>query len=315
MKNQFKVGDMVKVENCGRGYTSYKDFILKHAPTYLTKWAEGEHVPEGTIGRVVAGAEHPSGGSYDGFLCIILADNGKVYIMGEKGLSLVSHHIIITTDGNTTTARLKEGKQTVKEAKAVVMCGDEYNQCHGSIIATAKAFDRDPVEACKAVIALCEKTQDKPTVREVKRQAKVGEWVKVVNSDNHHLNTYKNGDVLQCLKIGVIDGSIVYEDGGGSTNFDREINQSEYVVLENYVPPVEEKPKSWRGKAICVESTSTCFTEGKVYMFENGAMRCDGGSLYGTHGTGYPYETLESFNLWSGFAKFIEYKGEQPAEE
>lgn len=88
-----------------------------------------------------------------------------------------------------------------------------------------------------------------PKVKEVKRKAKVGEYVKVVNANGSSANEYKNGDILKIVKI---NGDAYYKNECGKFLFERE-----YVVLEGYEPPTEKK------KAEVVRE----FKEGKIYVF------------------------------------------------
>lgn len=82
----------------------------------------------------------------------------------------------------------------------------------------------------------------KPTVKEIKRHAKAGEWIKVVNAfhlSRHRKNPeYSNGDVML---VNHVDGYDVYIE-----NIAEYLQPSEYVVLENYQPetaPVDSKPE------------------------------------------------------------------------
>lgn len=69
----------------------------------------------------------------------------------------------------------------------------------------------------------------KPEVREVKRIAKVGEWVKIVDAASSGNEVYKNGDILR-VKKAYFDGSAYLSCGGiYACPF-------EYVVLEGYQP-------------------------------------------------------------------------------
>lgn len=69
---------------------------------------------------------------------------------------------------------------------------------------------------------------------EVKRRAKVGEYVKIVNAVSSYGN-YKNGDILKIVddvdyvRYGYCDGQYLHD--------------SEYVVLEGYKPKKEREPK------------------------------------------------------------------------
>lgn len=64
--------------------------------------------------------------------------------------------------------------------------------------------------------------------REVKRHAKVGEWVKIVNAKGHSAEQYKNGDILK-VTADAFGGVGVRFTCGGCHCVD-----SEYVVLEGY---------------------------------------------------------------------------------
>ena len=77
--------------------------------------------------------------------------------------------------------------------------------------------------------------KDEIGVREVKRRAKVGEYVKIVNAVSSYGN-YKNGDILQivddayfCVRYGYNPGEALYDH--------------EYVVLEGYNPKKDVKQK------------------------------------------------------------------------
>ena len=71
-------------------------------------------------------------------------------------------------------------------------------------------------------------------VREVKRRAKKGEYVKIVDAEYSYGN-YKNGDILKIVddvdyvRYGYCDGQYLHD--------------SEYVVLEGYKPEKQDNPK------------------------------------------------------------------------
>jgi hypothetical protein len=75
----------------------------------------------------------------------------------------------------------------------------------------------------------------KPTVKEVSRIAKAGEYVKIVNSKYTPTSKikYENGDVLKIIRVDDLGARY----GEGSCEW---LYPSEYVVLENYHP---EEPK------------------------------------------------------------------------
>lgn len=68
----------------------------------------------------------------------------------------------------------------------------------------------------------------KPQVREVKRRAKAGEWVKVVNAYHFADENYRNGDILQVTKNNSVLDRLSCGGVGAS--------EGEYVVLEGYQP-------------------------------------------------------------------------------
>lgn len=127
------------------------------------------------------------------------------------------YQIIITCWGDTTHADMFVNGHKVKETKAKRNPADKFNWRIGA----QTAFNR-----------LWEKKK-KPVVREVKRQAKPGEWVKVVNATKDYVNDYKNGDVLLIVPYtGISTWDVAhYKDRGTKFLYD-----DEYVVLEGYKP-------------------------------------------------------------------------------
>lgn len=87
--------------------------------------------------------------------------------------------------------------------------------------------------------------QPSTTVREVKRPAKVGEWIKVVNADTW-FNEYKNGDMFK-----VDDLYSSREEGIISKP--HHIVPREYVVLENYQPEATKTLADFTDKELITE--------------------------------------------------------------
>jgi len=79
----------------------------------------------------------------------------------------------------------------------------------------------------------------KPPVKEVKRVANVGEYVKIVKVEIDSNRDYKVGDILFILATEFLATDKVVRYGTGLGQY---LYESEYVVLENYQPPKEEKP-------------------------------------------------------------------------
>ena len=106
---------------------------------------------------------------------------------------------------------------------------------------------------------LFEKVRKEETgVREVKRLAKVGEYVKIVNAVSSYGN-YKNGDILQ-----IVDDTyycVIYGHNPCEALYDHE-----YVVLEGYKPKKEGEPKEPHKFKVgdivkCNNPVRYCFTD------------------------------------------------------
>lgn len=120
-------------------------------------------------------------------------------------------------------------------------------------------------------------------VREVKRKAKVGEYIKIVDA-HPYLIPYKNGEIFRV--IGVNDATC---EVGNSVKRCHTWH-SEYVVLENYKPEKEPEKKD----EICVGDTVKVKDTGKQYK------------LYGTWSGLLGYE--QNFVIDSDVSKDDEYK-------
>lgn len=142
-------------------------------------------------------------------------------------------------------------------------------------------------------------------VPEVKHPARVGEWVKIVNSEAYFCgDTYKNGDIFKIVSLN--NPCRGFPKG---ENMNGWLIPDEYVVLDGYQPPKEpEKPKCWSGKVVCVHSATDCFVAGKVYSFNDGiTTNSEGGE------SPYNYDFVKSIEQMNSIfkdAKFIEFKGE-----
>lgn len=147
----------------------------------------------------------------------------------EQGLSIVDfedfvhpspthYKITIECDGTTTTARMEVNGREVKVRQAKRNPTDKFSWRIGAETAFCRLWD--------------EKVKTKPdkAVREVKRPAKVGEWVKIVNRYGSPAEKYENGDIRKVNRLAGSGGS-VFLDGETYGTYLRE-----YVVLEGYKP-------------------------------------------------------------------------------
>ena len=99
---------------------------------------------------------------------------------------------------------------------------------------------KDAIDGLTYAWGVVDEPQSKPEVKEVKRTAKVGEWIKVVNPIGD--TAYAEGDIYKVTKVrtGVLGIEWAHVNKlykNGNSVF---ISADEYVVLEGYEPP---KPK------------------------------------------------------------------------
>lgn len=148
-----------------------------------------------------------------------------------------SETIVIYRNDNKVVAL---DKSTGKKAEAKCNPVDEFDFHVGAKL----AFNRLIGEDVKTDIG----------VREVKRKAKIGEYVKVVNA-KPAIHSYKNGDIFKVTYV-TASGCICKNSDG-----DTGLWNEEYVVLENYKPEKEPEKKD----EICVGDTVKVTDGGKQY--------------------------------------------------
>ena len=168
---------------------------------------------------------------YGGHDCFGQCGDGYGHYVSGEYVKLVSANssIHIYTDGITTTAILKDGKKAIRTGQAKCSPDDTYDFNVGAKL----AFDR-----------LMENE-----VKEVKRKAKVGEWVKIVSTKGTE-ECYKCGDVFKVEEYAYNGIYIKTRNQSKNCSSNGKYNRSylwhdEYVVLENYKPekPIEDKPE------------------------------------------------------------------------
>lgn len=146
---------------------------------------------------------------------------------------------------DNATILLKDGRRYVTKCQA----GDTYDREKGLLLCLAKANGYTYNDICE-MLNNAEYLGKKPDaikfdgVREIKRPAKVGEYVKVVNSI--HADGYKDGDILEIVKVyNSAFGEVwyFYHDEMGSFLY-----EDEYVVLENYKPYKITLSEFWANK-------------------------------------------------------------------
>lgn len=131
-----------------------------------------------------------------------------------------SYQILIDCDGTATTATMTINGREIKTAIARRNPEDKFNWRKGAELAFERLWNSP------------KKLGEKPEVREVKRWAKPGEYIKF-SSVHGDCERYKNGDILKVESVIEVCG----EDGFTQIACCGVIaTPDEYVVLEGYRP-------------------------------------------------------------------------------
>ena len=252
-KHKFKVGDRVKVK---------KDIVT------LNRRTVGKC---GTVKELLT--DNYCSVEFDEFVgghdCNGFAKEGHGWNHAEDALDLVKNQnetIVIYRNDNKVVAL---DKSTGEKAEAKCNPADEFDFRTGAKLAFNRLMGED--------------VKPDNGVREVKRKAKVGEYIKIVDA-KPFLIPYENGEIFRVI---------------GVKNATCEVENSvkrfcawhrEYVVLENYKPEKEPEKKD----EICVGDTVKVTDTGKQY------------NLYGTWSGLLGYE--QNFVRGSDVSKDDEYK-------
>lgn len=252
-KHKFKVGDRVKVK---------KDIVT------LNRRTVGKC---GTVKELLT--DNYCSVEFDEFVgghdCNGFAKEGHGWNHAEDALDLVktqNETIVIYRKDNKVVAL---DKSTGEKAEVKCNPADEFDFRTGAKLAFNRLMGED--------------VKPDNGVREVKRKAKVGEYVKVVN-EKSVFNTYKNGEIFKV--------TYVTKSGCICKNSEKQCGlwHEEYVVLENY--KLEKEPE--KKDEICVGDTVKVTDTGKQY------------NLYGTWSGLLGYE--QNFVRGSDVSKDDEYK-------
>lgn len=219
MKHKFHVGDVVKPnKKADENYTITTTSVVREAiVTELRDYTMDIKIIKGS--------------------CSV----GEVFTVEEKYFDLVrkakQETIVIYRNDNKVVAL---DKTTGEKAEAKCNPADEFDFHVGAKLAFSRLMGEDA------------KPDD--GVREVKRKAKIGEYVKVVNA-KPAIPSYKNGDIFKVTYV-TASGCICKNSDG-----DTGLWHEEYVVLENYKPEKEPEKKD----EICVGDTVKVTDTGKQY--------------------------------------------------
>ena len=130
------------------------------------------------------------------------------------------YQITITCDGTVTTATMTINGREIKTAIARRNPADKFDWKKGAVLAFERLWNSQ------------KKAEKKPEVREVKRYANLGEYIKIVDADVTNGENYHNGDILLVVEYYEVkrDGWVQAERANVV------IGPDEYVVLEGYRP-------------------------------------------------------------------------------
>ena len=176
----------------------------------------------------------------DGHDCYGFAKYGYGWNFLEDALDLVKHHnetIVIYRNDNKVVAL---DKSTGEKAEAKCNPADEFDFRTGAKLAFNRLMGED--------------VKPDNGVREVKRKAKVGEYIKIVDA-KPFLIPYENGDIFRVIGV---KNAICEVKNSVKRCY---VWHGEYVVLENYKP--EKEPE--RKDEILVGDTVNVTDIGKQY--------------------------------------------------
>ena len=222
-KRKFKVGDRVKVK---------KDAITLNINTV------------GECGTVKKLLDNSCSVEFDKFVrghnCGGFAKEGHGWNCAEDDLDLVktqNETIVIYRKDNKVIAL---DKSTGEKAEAKCNPADEFDFRAGAKLAFSRLMGED--------------VKPDNGVREVKRKAKVGEYVKIVDA-SPLFNAYKNGDVFKVVSVSRSGVEIKKDETQVTAAW-----HEEYVVLENYKPE-ENDSKIHVGDMVEVTRSGGCYSE------------------------------------------------------
>lgn len=157
----------------------------------------------------------------------------------SAALEKVDTTIVIYRNDNKVVAL---DKSTGEKAEANCNPADEFDFRTGAKLAFNRLMGED--------------VKPDNGVREVKRKAKVGEYIKIVDA-HPYLIPYKNGDVFKVISTSE-PGVVIEKDGTPVTS----AWHREYVVLENYKPEEKKEDDSeiHVGDMIEVTRSGDCYS-------------------------------------------------------
>lgn len=140
-----------------------------------------------------------------------------------KGNKVPEWHVKKKSEVTIVMHLIKDGKTVIKLSDGrvgVAFCSpeDTFDEYEGVRLATARAYGKEP-------------PAKKSKVKEVKRRAKVGEYIKIVNKSDSCVR-YENGEIFKVECIMPLGSAVVYLEN----SYPMPMYDEEYVVLEGYKP-------------------------------------------------------------------------------
>jgi hypothetical protein len=309
MKNGFNVGDRVKVN----GKAGVVRHISEDAPTILVEFDEFVH---GHAGR-------SSGKEYKDGHCWWYNPEAIEKICPDK-LIFKGKETILIKDGKEYVSKCQDGDVYDKE-KGVLLClaranGVSYSDLRTMIDAASyeptdeqakavkdiaermKVFFEAGFKALKERDKASAKPEAEKTVKEVKRPAKVGEYIKLVD-DGALYSFDKVGDIHKVRKL---LGTLVYVE-----KHDHAYAIGDYVVLENYKPYKITLSEFWKSED---ELAIHCKTEDEakelLKAFDKAGKEWHSGSSYTSHTNYEHYGKETAYTNGCGYSELSFFKKE-----
>lgn len=186
---------------------------------------------------------------------IAVSNGGSEYWVSPEFFDLVRPVAlpvaVITTDGVTTTATLREGKRVIRTASAKCSPADTYDYATGAKL----AFDR----------LFPETAETKP--KNPALMFKVGDRVWDVNEQSY----------ATIIRVDEKDDAVPYKVKYADGNTHWRCKQDVVPCDPDAEPP---KPKHYTGKVVCVKGGYPWWTVGKVYDIVDGTITADDGVKY-----------------------------------
>ena len=239
MENKFKVR---RIHTTDANFTVEKVtelYEFKVGDRVETKYGKGEIKHIASVGAIPYAVEHDS--FMNNNCCDEYTKHGygwwhcasEMTLIPKETPAPVPHtkQIIINLEGRTATAELHIDGVLVKSEVSICRVSKPYSPYDAARSALDRLYGSET------------KLEPSKTVREVKRPAKAGEWIKIVDAREAE-GCYSNGDVL-CVEeenhiCGIYAKTVnTHPCCKGLRKGMSYIGNNEYVVLENYTPPAE----------------------------------------------------------------------------